>query len=429
MSDCSVDVTLAKLMESIMEVIAKHTSVFSNLESLLEAEVVRWQTVMNSSEMSERPRSLASPGGRLISTYVLAARGVLGYHDDPEYDDHGSTKENERALDVNVLQDILEASQRELDCQVCYSLMLDPVTTYCGHTLCRRCMSRVLDHSLHCPVCRRGLAMPPSMMRQPSNRIIVNLLDGLCPDAIQARREAVATEELGVEGNLNVPLFICTLGFPEQPTFLRIFEPRYRLMLRRALEGNGQFGMLMYNRYREPQGDLGPVHFYQMGTMLNIVNSQLLPDGTSLIETRGNYRFRVTAHGVLDGYCVGNVERVDDVPLAEEERVEAEEVAQSAMQNGGDLAGQLNQMPTRDLMRLAQEFVIRMQRRSANWLQQRVLDIHGQPPEDAAIFPYWFASVLPISEDEKYKLLDTRTVRERLKITALWIRRIESQRW
>ena len=178
-------------------------------------------------------------------------------------------------------------------------------------------MTRVLDHSLHCPVCRRELALPPSILRQPSNKSLTNIIDNFWPNEVQARKDAAATEDLGVAGDLNIPLFVCTLGFPQQPTFLRIFEPRYRLMLRRSLEGNQQFGMLMYNRYNEPQGDLGPVHFYHVGTMLRIINAQLLPDGTSIIETRGTYRFRVTAHGITDGYSVGTVEPLDDVSLAD----------------------------------------------------------------------------------------------------------------
>ncbi|KAK5128218.1 hypothetical protein LTR85_002885 [Meristemomyces frigidus] len=175
------------------------------------------------------------------------------------------------------------------------------------------------------------------------------------------------------------------------------------------MEGNNsEFGMLMYNRYLEPQGNLGPVHFYHYGIMLRIIHSQLLADGTSLIESRGIYRFRVKAHGTLDGYAVGNVERLDDVPLAEEERIEAEETTLPPAEEG-DVVGEINRMPTRALVALGHDFIMRMQARSANWLQQRVLDIHGQPPDDAALFPYWFASVLPISDEEKYKLMGTTT--------------------
>lgn len=242
----------------------------------------------------------------------------------------------------------------------------------------------------------------------------------------------MAMEERAGEGALNVPLFICTLAFPGQPTFLRIFEPRYRLMLRRCMEGNREFGMLMYNRYNEPQGDLGHVHFWRYGTMLRIGHVHPLPDGTSLVETTGSYRFRVNAHGVLDGYAVGSVERVDDVPLDEEQRIEAEETSRPAPETpeaNPPANTDLDRMSTNDLFNISTTFITRMRERSAHWLAQRVLDSHGHPPNDPATFPFWFAAVLPFVEEEKYKLLSVRTVRERLKITATWIRRIESQRW
>jgi Lon protease-like protein len=426
-SDSSIDVTLTKVMESVAEVVARHASIISMPPTKME-EVVRWDEGVSLLPVAEKATIHEVTGGRLIATYTLAAQGKLNHHVDLDYQTESGASEGERALDINVLAELLESTHREVDCQVCYNLMLDPVTTPCGHTLCRKCLARTLDHSPHCPVCRRGVTIPQSLQSQPSNKALVDLLNGLCPETVAARAEAVAQEESPGTRELDTPLFVCTLGFPNQPTFLRIFEPRYRLMLRRCLEGNGEFGMLMYNRYYEPQGDLGAVHFYHYGTMLRIMHSQTLPDGTSLIESRGTYRFRVRAHGLLDGYAVGNIERLEDVALAEEERIEAEEISRPPAEEN-DTAGQIDRTPTRDLLAMGQEFISRMQGRSAPWLQQRVLDIHGQPPDDAAMFPYWFASVLPISDEEKYKLMGTTTVRQRLKITANWIRRIESQRW
>ncbi|KAI7459201.1 ATP-dependent protease-like protein [Hortaea werneckii] len=411
-------------MSSIAEVIAKHASVSERTAAQSELDTI-WDEGIS---LPEKVALQEAVRGRLVTTYLLAAEGKLLRDQDVGYLPPAVTSEEERALDVDVLSDLLEATHREVDCQVCYNLMLDPVTTSCGHTLCRNCLARVLDHSQHCPVCRRGLAIPPSLHGQSSNKTLVQLLNGLCSEAVSARAEAVALEETGGPGGLNVPLFVCTLGFPNQPTFLRIFEPRYRLMLRRCIEGNKEFGMLMYNRYLEPQGDLGPVHFYHYGIMLRIVHSQMLADGTSLIETRGIYRFRVKAHDVLDGYAVGSVERLEDVSLTEEERLEAIETSLPPVAED-DVAGRITRMSTQQLLAVGQDFIRRMQARSANWLQQRVLDIHGLPPDDAAMFPYWFASVLPISDEEKYKLMGTTTVRQRLKITASWIRRIESQRW
>ena len=61
-------------------------------------------------------------------------------------------------------------------------------------------------------------------------------------------------------------------------------------------------------------------------------------------------------------------------------------------------------------------FVTRMQRQSVAWLANRVLAIYGEYPNDPALFSWWFASVLPVTEEEKYRLLGTSSVRARLKI-------------
>jgi len=86
-------------------------------------------------------------------------------------------------------------------------------------------------------------------------------------------------------------------------------------------------------------------------------------------------------------------------------------------------------MTTRQLLMSGLEFIVRMQARSAPWLHDRILQAYGGPPDDPALFPYWFASILPINDEAKYDLLKTRSVRQRLKITAKWIKMIEAQRW
>lgn len=46
--------------------------------------------------------------------------------------------------------------------------------------------------------------------------------------------------------NQNVPIFVCTMAFPTVPCPLHIFEPCYRLMIRRCIEtGTKCFGMCL----------------------------------------------------------------------------------------------------------------------------------------------------------------------------------------
>lgn len=47
--------------------------------------------------------------------------------------------------------------------------------------------------------------------------------------------------------NKDIPIFVCTVAYPGMPCPLHVFEPRYRLMMRRCVEtGTKKFGMCTY---------------------------------------------------------------------------------------------------------------------------------------------------------------------------------------
>ena len=425
---CSLDVTLAKVVDRVSIEIAKLRPLTTDTPTLL-TERPHWRNIVDGSNEIKEPASKVLNGGRLLATYTLAELGELGYDSEVVYQTMSPTGDNYEHWDAVMLAHLKEATKNELDCHVCYGLMLDPLTTNCGHTFCRKCVARVLDHSTMCPICRRVLTVPPGLQDVPSNQRLNKLLDSLCPDLVASRAEAAKQEEIVSLDDKNIPLFVCSLAYPSMPCFLHIFEPRYRLMIRRAVErGDSKFGMIMYNRKMEPQGDLGSVHFMLYGTLLQITRLEMLADGRSLIETRGLTRFRIKDHGQLDGYMVGSIERVNDVPWAEEEQLERMERPDSIPASRNS-PRELDHMSSLDLLEIGTDFIVRMQAASAPWLHARVLNSYGPPPQEAALFPFWFASILPIADDEKYKLLPTTSVRERLKICASWVRRIEAQRW
>jgi Lon protease-like protein len=442
LAECNVNVTFSKLLEVVNDEIAVHQSLSPESHILLE-EVLEVQE-SPSFEGDEKTESMGNTGtfagGRLAATFEMSKLGLLRFSSDVIYKTLPSTIAGSEDSDDVLLARLREVALKELDCLVCYNMMLDPTTTACGHTFCRRCLTRVMDHSNICPVCRRDLHIPASLQNQSSNIRLVSLLNRLCPDLVAERQNANSKEEQVGEQALDTPLFVCTLSLPTMPTFLHVFEPRYRLMMRRCMEGNRRFGMVMYNQSSAPQGDLGATRFLEYGTLLEIVNLQLLRDGRSFIETRGIGRFRILQHGMLDGYDIARVERVEDVSLSEEEYLEQAELtaaqaqAQEYMAQNPDVQITADNFPnlrsTADLFAECIEFVEAMRQRSAPWLSARIVSVYGScPQDDPALFPYWFASVLPIAEEEKYLLLKTTSVRERLKIVYSWINRIKGQRW
>ncbi|KAK8915536.1 hypothetical protein VCV18_010233 [Metarhizium anisopliae] len=92
-------------------------------------------------------------------------------------------------------------------------------------------------------------------------------------------------------------------------------------------------------------------------------------------------------------------------------------------------ASDLQAMSTQNLMSYATAFVSRMRGQSVPWLTARMFGIYGECPSDPAVFPWWFASMLPVKDLEKYRLLGTSSVRERLKICCVWILEWETTRW
>ncbi|CAJ1356986.1 unnamed protein product, partial [Effrenium voratum] len=57
---------------------------------------------------------------------------------------------------------IEEWLRSQLECPLCLGLLWEPASIPCGHTLCRCCLARTLDHAFDtapsCPMCRKDLA-------------------------------------------------------------------------------------------------------------------------------------------------------------------------------------------------------------------------------------------------------------------------------
>lgn len=45
----------------------------------------------------------------------------------------------------------------DFECTLCCRLMWQPVTTPCGHSFCRTCLDRCMDHTPACPLCKTSL--------------------------------------------------------------------------------------------------------------------------------------------------------------------------------------------------------------------------------------------------------------------------------
>ena len=130
---------------------------------------------------------------------------------------------------------------------------------------------------------------------------------------------------------LRVPIFPLAgaILFPRSQLPLHIFEPRYREMVRDAIDGAGQIAMIQPHRL----DDDNQAPLYQVGCVGEVVGVEELEDGRFNIVLLGSNRFRLVREADIDALyrCADvDIEACDDnepPPLALIQRAEVEREA------------------------------------------------------------------------------------------------------
>uniref|UniRef100_A0A3P8X375 LON peptidase N-terminal domain and ring finger 4 n=1 Tax=Cynoglossus semilaevis TaxID=244447 RepID=A0A3P8X375_CYNSE len=194
----------------------------------------------------------------------------------------------------------------DFECPLCIRLFFEPVTTPCGHTFCKNCIERSLDHNLRCPLCKQPLQEFLKNRKYIPTVLLQDIMNQLFPSQLAERKQVHDAEMAELSNpNKDIPVFVCTVAYPGISCPLHIFEPRYRLMMRRCMEtGTKKFGMCSYEHGKG---------FADYGCILEILSLELLPDGRSYVDTVGGSRFKVLKRGQRDGYHTADIEYLEDL--------------------------------------------------------------------------------------------------------------------
>ncbi|NXF87289.1 LONF1 protein, partial [Eubucco bourcierii] len=305
----------------------------------------------------------------------------------------GESTKRDRTLDFGTVPgDLIDVS--DFECSLCMRLFFEPVTTPCGHTFCKGCLERCLDHAPHCPLCKESLKEYLASRKYSITELLEELIMKYLSDELYERKR-IHAEETAEHSNLtkNVPMFVCTMAYPTVPCPLHVFEPRYRLMIRRSMEtGTKQFGMCI----SDPQNG-----FADYGCMLQIRNVHFLPDGRSVVDTVGGKRFRVLQRGMKDGYCTADIEYLEDVKVADEEELKK----------------------LRELHNLVYSQACSWFQNLRNKFRTQILQHFGPMPdreENIQAMPngpawcWWLLAVLPVDPRYQLSVLSMMSLKERL---------------
>lgn len=299
----------------------------------------------------------------------------------------GSNPGKRRRVDHSSL---LASLADTFDCVLCSKLLFEPVTTPCGHTFCRGCLSRSIDHTDTCPLCRTVLHLEdPTAL--PISNILRNAIQICFPQEYDARRKEVEETTPSAENAMNrLPLFpLNAVVFPMQRFPMHIFEPRYRLMLRRIMQGSRKFGLIALKRTRD-----GSLALRDVGCVLEVTKADRFPDGRSLIETVARERFKVHDWDELDGYLVGRTDIYHDTEDTETEEVDeiegkVRDIVEKLMEKG-------SRVPT----------------------MQHALQRAGDVPKKSqgpGALGMWLAGMLVSDDNERQNMLEMRNSARRLR--------------
>ncbi|KAH6576072.1 hypothetical protein BASA62_001618 [Batrachochytrium salamandrivorans] len=387
--------------------------------------------------------------------------------------------------------------------------MVSPVTCPCGHSWCKNCLLKSLDHSRDCPMCRSKLPPIGYFMRRPTNRIM-ELLGRTMAEAAHQRRsmstansaahnrlaspstllnaqgenaasstvpyslfgeladdgdamiegmdkEAIEEPEASFGSVEKIPIFVCSLVFPGSSQGYHMFEPRYRVLIKRCLEGNRRFGMVM-PRPSCSGGSLCMDH----GTLVYIKHFEPLLSCDIVSTVEGNlpryvvevtalHRFRILSMEKNSaGYMEGYVERVEDIEPEDEctnsslHRPEttlplcslsqaplSRTFSQSHPSSQGTEQQQVNHPPLRSqewdpsalvtLVYRARRFISGLLASLPPAARLHFDRQHGAMPSDPADLSFWLAEFLPLNPYILYALLPLKSVTERMALICTWI--------
>ncbi len=109
-----------------------------------------------------------------------------------------------------------------------------------------------------------------------------------------------------------MPLFpLRTVLFPGMPLPLRIFEDRYKVMVRELLANGGEFGVLLIREGNEVGGGARP---HDVGTLARIEESAETEGGRYVLRARGTTRFRLVRMLPPRPYPYGEITLISDAP-------------------------------------------------------------------------------------------------------------------
>ena len=191
-----------------------------------------------------------------------------------------------------------------------------------------------------------------------------------------------------------LPIFpLSVVLFAGMPLPLHIFEPRYRLLIGRALQADKTFGVAQIVEGEEGQDGTWPA---SVGTTAEILEVVPFADGRMNVQTVGGRRFRILSIREEDEHIVAQCEWVED-----------DDAPEGLMR--------LSMRTRRALSRYFDALALN----SDSSIESQDLDV----PQDPQSLSMFIAAILQLPLQQKQELLEMTDTRARLEIEDFLLER------
>lgn len=279
-----------------------------------------------------------------------------------------------------------------LECGLCLNLICEPISASCGHSFCRVCLVTSLRREKKkCPICR---AICHISAEDANENIMIKNMAKLIDPALYELRQKEADAEKSTWSSL-LPIFYYNVAmFPGQTLALHLFEPRYKLMMRRIVDTSRSFAYVPnFTSYKASPGDIA--------LTAELKEVEFLPDGRCLIEAALAARHKIIDHFVEEGTQGLHFCRLE--PLKDNE---IDESSADVFQ----------------LMSVARTFVTFLMHGGSG---SKITKLYGSPPTSTSSgLSLWLTAVLPLDSMAKLELLASTDSLDRLRTCVQTIHQV-----
>ncbi|KAI9310373.1 PUA-like domain-containing protein [Dichotomocladium elegans] len=297
-----------------------------------------------------------------------------------------------------------------LECPGCSTVFRDPITTHCGHVYCRLCLLKFKIVSKPCMQCKSPLPQFNHFFnRAATNRIIQRLIEAHVSGV--SDRETISDLESSFQRSVFVTGLVV---LPKQHVRLPVFTPNHLRMLRHAIFSSGS--RLLLAAVHSSRSTMA-----KFGTIAEITMVDQCKSGTLLLDVVGLERF--TASYIEDDHLGQHMKGDMSLLTAQctlirnhhPRDLQDHEDIEALASHIRHLLKQLARSPPPALL-LGVLWFETMQR------------IHGQLPATGAEDTLWWtAAALPLNAAERYELLRTIPLYDKLDLVLSRIKQLISQ--